>query len=221
MFQACIDRLDAIVVSGGSLGIPGRIFIDDNDLYERKSQRFVLKIRTVLDIPSLLNQPRKLFHKVRYQWLDRVVEKYIDDWTGNLERMSRILISDLSRVVYEKCDKDLETLYFMWILTSITKALALRGLHDDFIYFDREHGFVDLCRYMCLDKILSTLVDVSKWHSFIDNHGETRYMDGDESDVFIKDFMAYIQLVLHKDEIDEAVIKLPYNKRFILEGLGF
>ena len=219
MFQACIDRLDAI--SGSSMGIPPEPFhvsnaryLDDEDLWFGRARRLVDAMRVIFDIRN--NQPRQLFEHERLIRLDELVHEHMNNWKEvNEARMENILIDTIMDVQFDNCNRNFNKLFIAWVFASITLSLARYNIHHDFIPSLRGHQ--NFRSYMYSESILSSLLlfpetfvfDTENTH----NRKIRRRMNVNEIKVFTRDFMAYIQLVLLPEDIELLVKSLTSREQ--------
>ena len=166
------------------------------------------KIRVILDLSDTHQiQPLQMFTKRRYQWLDKVVQKYIGNYMYNVDRMQQILVSaNINRVLEQYCNNiPLLHLYSVWIYASIIKALGMEGVYTNFIPDRTMDDTESLEEFMTNAGTLRKLLEFPETFVFTDDQGRSRVMNKDEGNLFIKNYMEYIGTLLHPHEINRLV----------------
>ena len=214
-FRTCIDRLDAVIE--GSLAIPqGPLrFFDDGSVWFGRAWRLAYQIMAIFSVRD--SQPRELFGRARSMRLDEVVQGQMKDWkyAVNGEFIDNNLIDVIKDEQLEHCTPNFRVFVMVWVYAALTKALGRERVYFNFIKVGLE--FQTLQHYMASQKILSRLLSFPETFVFNANgkYGRktSRRMNADEVKGFIKDFMAYIEFVLHPDEIDELVAELTAREQ--------
>ncbi len=211
LFQTCISRLDAILISKGSLGIPEEAlhvqdarYFDQEDMWFGKAMQFVNETRAIFDIRN--NQPLQLFESARHTRLDQVVQRHMLDWMEiDQLRMDRILVDTIKDVEFQHCNRDFKQLFIALVMASITRALASHDIHHNFIRYN--HGWQTFKHYIQSEKILSKLLSFTE--NFVYNTRNPRgqgqissRMSADEANAVIKDYMAFLGPALLPDDIE-------------------